>query len=170
MKKYPKKTDQLWFFGEYTQDSFPNYPEPKDDNERFMNLWAEWQKNGSRKAWEEMWLLVLVLCRKAARLEIKRKGLHFSRSEIEEFAVDAAGELMERLKLYWGYSYRYIVTAASMAVRHPLYRNKNTEVLEKKALDMLNGGEASSWEEVQLLLTEKKETAEEDRLQLWLPF
>lgn len=170
MKRYPKKSNQLWFFGEYKKESFPNYPEPKDDNEKFINLWSKWQFEKDSEAWNEMWLLVLVLCRKACRLEIKRKGLHFSSSEIEEFALDATSELMGRLKQYWGYSYRYIVTACSMAVKHPLYKNKNEEVMEKKALSLLNSGEASSWEEVTLLLAEKKEKSEEEKLQLWLPF
>ncbi|MCR5218599.1 hypothetical protein [Treponema sp.] len=170
MKRYPKKNEQLWFFGEYNKENFPDYPEPKDDNERFINLWCRWQFGNEAKAWDEMWLLVLVLCRKAARLEIKRKGLHFKSSDIEEFALDAAGELMTRLKKYWGYSYKYIVTAAAKAVKHPLYRNKNEEMLEKQALDLLNNGEASSWDEVKLLLAEKKEKTKEDQLQLWLPF
>lgn len=170
MKRYPKKDAQMWFFGEFTENDFREFAEPKDDNERFLNLWKEWRFYGKADAWNKMWDLVIVLCRKAVRLEIARKGLHFSLVEKEGFALDAAGEIMQRLKTYWGYSYRFIVTAVAKAVKHPLYRNAKQEIIEKKALDLLNSGSASDWEDVVKILAEPEKKNEEDPLQLLLPF
>ena len=170
MKKYPRRNSQMWFFREYTEKDFPEFSEPKNDNERFLNLWKQWRFYGKEEAWGKMWELVLLLCRKAVRLEINRQGLHFSSAEKDDFALDAAGEIMQRLKTYWGYSYRFIVTAVAKAVKHPLYKDAKQEKVINKALALLNTGSASSWDEVTDILVPPKKHTEEDSRQLLLPF
>lgn len=152
MKKYPRKTAQEWFFSEYEDGVVPYHEKPGDDNERFHNLFNDWIKTHSESSWAQMWELARVLCLKAVRLKVKKENLHFTFSELEDFALDGAAELMDRIKKYWGYSYEFIVSQAMRVVLHPLYARAKTERLEKQIIELLNSKRASSYDEALELL------------------
>lgn len=103
-------------------DRLPFFEKTENDNQRLMNLQAEYY-HGKTEKLDEMFLLLLEIARKIISKEVKEKKLIFSRDHKEELAIDSVSIVIEqilknklKIKTNW-IAYLYLQVKKTMYTR-----------------------------------------------------
>lgn len=136
--KYRQRRDgERWLPGFQEYEDTEEIRTPKSETEFFLNAQREYCMTRSGSSWSRMWEILRDLVGKALTIELKKTGYGMSGEVFADRVDDALVHIMGRYR-YEGYTIRYPATQARHAVRFVLYRDKDYERIESRAVELLN--------------------------------
>lgn len=130
----------MFFFFEFTYQDFinelPFFNNPKNDNEKLINLQYMFLARNDKKAQAELWLKSTEIAKKLIKKERKEKAFFLDPDDLDDKALEAVEYVMRRYGKKtendcWCVRTNYI-SAIFNGVRHALYyRSKSDELYDR---------------------------------------
>ena len=115
---------------ESQKPALPYFNEPKDDNERLLNLQYEYLQYGSSDAWDGLWKLSYKVALGMVRSMCAAKRLRLDCDEVQDKAVAACEYVLRRYKTRKGWHVKSsFMSVIKHGVVHALFYRSNADEL-----------------------------------------
>ena len=129
-----KRKQKEKFFESYKK--LKHFEEPKNDNERLLNYQYEFLVLGSKKAWDNLFILATKVAQRIVVKQVRNKHLAVDAIDIPEKVSVAVEYVMRRYKNNSGWVVRdNYISAIKSGVIHALYYRKKIDDVTDYGLD-----------------------------------